>query len=162
MAGALMQEPRLLILDEPTTGLDPQSRLFLWDMMVDLRERGTTLMLTTHDMVEADRLCDRIAIIDHGTIIADSTPAQIKARVAGKRVRFTSGRTLTPTDFAALPLSHLQIDGDRVTLLSNDPEEVLRALFSDGVSLRDLEVVGADLEEAVIALTARSPQKESA
>jgi len=59
-------------------------------------------------------------------------------------------------------LSHLQIDGDRVTLLSNDPEEVLRALFSDGVSLRDLEVVGADLEEAVIALTARSPQKESA
>jgi len=121
----------------------------------------TTIVLTTHYLEEAEE-ADRICILDRGKVVSLGTPAQIKARVAGKRVRFTSGRTLTPTDFAALPLSHLQIDGDRVTLLSNDPEEVLRALFSDGVSLRDLEVVGADLEEAVIALTARSPQKESA
>jgi ABC-2 type transport system ATP-binding protein len=78
IARALMHEPRLLILDEPTTGLDPQSRLFLWDMMVDLRERGTTLILTTHDMIEADRLCDRIAIIDHGKIIALDTPTRLR------------------------------------------------------------------------------------
>jgi ABC-2 type transport system ATP-binding protein len=74
IARALMHEPRLLILDEPTTGLDPQSRLFLWDTMLDLKRAGVTLVLTTHDMVEADRLCDRIAIMDHGRVIALDTP----------------------------------------------------------------------------------------
>jgi ABC-2 type transport system ATP-binding protein len=78
---ALMHEPRLLILDEPTTGLDPQSRLFLWDAMHDLRERGVTLILTTHDMAEADRLCDRIAIVDHGSIIALDTPRGLRSRL---------------------------------------------------------------------------------
>jgi len=78
IARALMHEPHLLVLDEPTTGLDPQSRLFLWDTMLDLRERGTTLMLTTHDMAEADRLCDRIAIMDRGKIIALDTPRGLR------------------------------------------------------------------------------------
>jgi ABC-2 type transport system ATP-binding protein len=78
IARALMHEPRLLILDEPTTGLDPQSRLFLWDTMLGLRERGTTLILTTHDMLEADRLCDRIAIVDHGKVIALDTPTRLR------------------------------------------------------------------------------------
>ena len=78
IARALMHEPRLLILDEPTTGLDPQSRLYLWETMSDLRTRGVTLMLTTHDMVEADRLCDRIAIVDHGRIIALDTPRGLR------------------------------------------------------------------------------------
>jgi ABC-2 type transport system ATP-binding protein len=78
IARALMHEPRLLVLDEPTTGLDPQSRLFLWDTMTALRERGVTLMLTTHDMAEADRLCDRIAIVDHGQIIALDTPRGLR------------------------------------------------------------------------------------
>jgi ABC-2 type transport system ATP-binding protein len=79
IARALMHDPQLLILDEPTTGLDPQSRLFLWDTMLDLRERGTTLILTTHDMLEADRLCDRIAIVDHGKVIALDTPTRLRA-----------------------------------------------------------------------------------
>ncbi len=78
IARALMHEPHVLILDEPTTGLDPQSRLFLWDKMLELRERGTTLMLTTHDMAEADRLCDRIAIVDHGKVIALDTPRGLR------------------------------------------------------------------------------------
>jgi ABC-2 type transport system ATP-binding protein len=82
---ALMHEPRLLILDEPTSGLDPQSRLFLWDAMSELRERGVTLMLTTHDMVEADRLCDRIAIVDHGRIIAFDTPRGLRAELPAER-----------------------------------------------------------------------------
>jgi ABC-2 type transport system ATP-binding protein len=159
---AICGDPDVIFLDEPTVGMDVEARRAFLESIREFFREGKTILLTTHYLEEADQLAERVVVIDHGTIIADSTPAQIKARVAGKRVRFTSGRTLTPTDFAALPLSHLQIDGDRVTLLSNDPEEVLRALFSDGVSLRDLEVVGADLEEAVIALTARSPQKESA
>ena len=79
IARALMHEPRLLILDEPTTGLDPQSRLFLWDTMLQLRAGGTTLILTTHDMLEADRLCDRIAIVDHGKVIALDTPTRLRA-----------------------------------------------------------------------------------
>jgi ABC-2 type transport system ATP-binding protein len=78
IARALMHEPRLLILDEPTTGLDPQSRLFLWDTMLELKEHGVTIILTTHDMVEADRLCDRIAIVDHGRIIALDTPRALR------------------------------------------------------------------------------------
>src|SRR3954454_11341707 len=78
IARALMHEPHVLILDEPTTGLDPQSRLFLWDKMLELRARGTTLMLTTHDMAEADRLCHRIAIVDHGKVIALDTPRGLR------------------------------------------------------------------------------------
>jgi ABC-2 type transport system ATP-binding protein len=78
IARALMHQPRVLFLDEPTTGLDPQSRLFLWETMLDLRTRGTTLVLTTHDMAEADRLCDRIAVVDHGRIIALDTPRGLR------------------------------------------------------------------------------------
>jgi ABC-2 type transport system ATP-binding protein len=79
IARALMHQPLVLFLDEPTTGLDPQSRLFLWETMLDLRRRGTTLVLTTHDMAEADRLCDRIAIVDHGSIIALDTPRGLRS-----------------------------------------------------------------------------------
>jgi ABC-2 type transport system ATP-binding protein len=82
---ALMHRPRLLILDEPTTGLDPQSRLFLWETMNDLRAQGVTLILTTHDMVEADRLCDRIAIVDHGRIIALDTPRGLRSRLPAEQ-----------------------------------------------------------------------------
>jgi ABC-2 type transport system ATP-binding protein len=78
IARALIHRPQILILDEPTTGLDPQSRLFLWDTMRDLQARGTTLILTTHDMAEADQLCDRIAIVDHGEVIALDTPRGLR------------------------------------------------------------------------------------
>lgn len=78
IARALIHEPQLLILDEPTTGLDPQSRLFLWDTIRDLQIRGTTIVLTTHDMAEADQLCQRIAIVDHGKIIALDTPRGLR------------------------------------------------------------------------------------
>jgi ABC-2 type transport system ATP-binding protein len=78
IARALMHQPKLLVLDEPTTGLDPQSRLFLWERIIELRELGTTLLLTTHDMLEADRLCDRIAIMDHGQVIANDTPRGLR------------------------------------------------------------------------------------
>ncbi len=78
IARALIHEPQLLMLDEPTTGLDPQSRLFLWDTIRDLQARGTTIVLTTHDMAEADQLCRRIAIVDHGRIIALDTPRGLR------------------------------------------------------------------------------------
>jgi len=80
---ALMHEPEVLFLDEPTNNLDPQSRLFLWDRIRGLRERGVTVVLTTHDMEEADRLCDRIAIMDHGRVMALDAPAGLKRLVPG-------------------------------------------------------------------------------
>jgi len=80
---ALMHEPEVLFLDEPTNNLDPQSRLFLWDRIAALRKRGVTVVLTTHDMEEADRLCDRIAIMDHGRILALDTPDGLKSLIPG-------------------------------------------------------------------------------
>jgi ABC-2 type transport system ATP-binding protein len=105
IARALMHEPRLLILDEPTTGLDPQSRLFLWDQMEQLRDRGVTLILTTHDMVEADRLCDRIAIVDHGRIIALDTPRGLRRLLpaeAGLQLALEGGEEDPSARFEAL------------------------------------------------------------
>src|SRR5690348_1599861 len=83
LARALMHEPEVLFLDEPTNNLDPQSRLFLWDRLTALQERGVTVVLTTHDMEEADRLCDRIAIMDHGRILALDTPEGLKHLIPG-------------------------------------------------------------------------------
>jgi ABC-2 type transport system ATP-binding protein len=83
IARALMHEPDVLFLDEPTTGLDPQARLFVWDRIRDLNSRGLTILLTTHDMDEADQLCRRVAIMDHGHILALDTPAALKAMIPG-------------------------------------------------------------------------------
>ncbi len=155
---AICGDPDVIFLDEPTVGLDVEARRSFLGSIREFFREGKTILLTTHYLEEADELAERIVVIDHGVIIADATPTQIKSRVAGKRVRFTSDRVLTETDFARLPFNHLEIDGEHVKLLSNSPEEVLRALFSDGIGLRDLEVVGADLEEAFIALTSRKAE----
>lgn len=84
IARALMHQPEVLFLDEPTTGLDPQARLFVWDRVRDLKRRGVTMILTTHDMEEAASLCDRVAIMDHGKLLASDTPDALKETVPGK------------------------------------------------------------------------------
>jgi lipooligosaccharide transport system ATP-binding protein len=86
LARALINEPDLLVLDEPTTGLDPQSRHQLWERLETLKASGLTVLLTTHYMEEAERLCDRLVIIDHGKILVEGTPEELKARYAGERV----------------------------------------------------------------------------
>jgi ABC-2 type transport system ATP-binding protein len=83
LARALMHEPEVLFLDEPTNNLDPQTRRFLWERIADLHKRGVTILLTTHDMEEADRLCERIAIMDHGRILAEGTPEELKRLIPG-------------------------------------------------------------------------------
>ena len=83
IARALMHDPRVLLLDEPTTGLDPQARRALWDTLRGLQQRGLTIILTTHYMEEADRLCQRLAIIDHGAILTIDTPAALKRSLPG-------------------------------------------------------------------------------
>ena len=152
---AVCGDPEALFLDEPTVGMDVETRRVFLETIKGFAHGGKTIVLTTHYLEEADALAERIVVIDHGVVIADAPPAAIKARVAGKRVAFRCATGLTEADFAGLPVNHLEIAGGRVRLLSNAPEEVLRALFARGVVLTELEVAGADLEEAFLSLTAR-------
>ncbi len=165
IARALMHEPRLLVLDEPTTGLDPQSRLFLWDVMEDLRARGTTLLLTTHDMAEADRLCDRIAIVDHGEVIAQDTPRGLRSLLPGAEgveVRLRGGEDPTARLRAGVP------SADRVDARDEDGTwqvrvygageltgAVVAALRDHPGDLVELRRLEGSLEDVFVHLTGR-------
>ena len=153
LALALCGDPEVLFLDEPTVGMDVEGRRRFIQEIGDLGARGRTIVLTTHYLEEADQLARRVIVIDRGHVIADSSPAQIKARVAGKRVTFTTPQPADEHLLAGLPLNSLQVEDHRVRLLTNEPEAVLRELFRRGLEMRDLEVAGADLEEAFVAMT---------
>ncbi len=156
---AVCGDPELIFLDEPTVGMDVEGRRAFLASIREFGRSGKTIVLTTHYLEEADELAQRIVVIDHGVVIADATPREIKSRVAGKRVSFVAGRDLAESDFAGLPLSHLDLDGPRARLLSNEPEAVLRNLFSAGLEIHELEVVGADLEEAFLTLTGHAREE---
>ncbi len=153
LALALCGDPEVLFLDEPTVGMDVEGRRRFLQEIGDLGARGRTIVLTTHYLEEADQLAQRVIVIDRGHVIADSSPAQIKARVAGKRITFTTTQQTDENMLAGLPLNSQQVNDHRVRLLTNEPEAVLRELFRRGVEMRDLEVSGADLEEAFVAMT---------
>jgi ABC-2 type transport system ATP-binding protein len=146
---AVCGNPDVLFLDEPTVGMDVEGRRHFIDEIGNLATLGRTVVLTTHYLEEADQLARRVIVIDRGRIIADSTPAEIKSRVAGKRITFTTTQQLPE----GLPLTGLRVEGTRVRLLTNEPESVLRELFSRGIEMQQLEVSGADLEEAFVAMT---------
>src|SRR5438128_3744277 len=153
LALAVCGNPDVLFLDEPTVGMDIEGRRRFLEEIGELAARGRTVILTTHYLEEADQLAQRVIVIDHGTVIADASPAAIKARVAGKRVIFSTTSLLADSLFANLPLNSRHIEDHRVRLLTNDPETVLRELFRRGVVMHDLEVAGADLAEAFVAMT---------
>jgi len=153
LALALCGDPEVLFLDEPTVGMDVEGRRRFLREIADLGARGRTIVLTTHYLEEADELAQRIIVIDHGRVIADSSPAEIKARVAGKRISFLTSTVLDESQLTGLPLNSQQIEDHRVRLLTNEPEAVLRELFRRGIEIRDLEIAGADLEEAFVAMT---------
>ena len=153
---AVCGDPDALFLDEPTVGMDVEARRRVLESIRSLSAAGKTIVLTTHYLEEADQLAHRIVVIDHGVVIADATPREIKARIPSKRINFRSETALGEPTFSGLPVQNLEIADHRVHLLSNEPEAVLRALFDRGLVLRDLEVTGADLEEAFLSLTRRA------
>lgn len=151
---AVAGDPEVIFLDEPTVGMDVESRRTFLDSIKNFAADGRTIVLTTHYLDEADELARRIVVVDRGLIVADGTPDFIKSKVAGRRVTFDSDRALTEADFEALPRQRLEISGQRAKLLTDQPEDVLRALFQRGMGIKNLSVMGADLEEAFLALTA--------
>jgi ABC-2 type transport system ATP-binding protein len=152
---AVCGDPDVLFLDEPTVGMDVEARQTFVRAIRDLAGAERTIVLTTHYLEEADALAGRIVVVDHGRVIADGAPAEIKARVPSKRVHFRTSGALDAAMLDGLPLTRFERSGDRVRLLSAEPETVLRELFRRGVAVDDLQVVGADLEEAFLALTGR-------
>jgi ABC-2 type transport system ATP-binding protein len=150
---ALVGNPDVLFLDEPTTGLDVEARRTFWDQINHQVVQGKTIILTTHNLEEADALARRIVVINQGQIIADGTPDEIKGHVGGKHVRFRAPN-MTLEELGALvggPSFHLM--GNKFEILTKEPETLLATLFKHGAELSDLEVVGAGLEEAFLALT---------
>ena len=167
IARALMHSPMVLFLDEPSTGLDPQSRIFLHERIRDLRERGVTVVLTTHDMTEAESLSDRVGIVDHGRLLALDTPRALTESLAG-------GTTITAR------VSGVNVPGDRIVdALTALPEadsvehdgrtfrvrtekdpavllpDVVRAIVDHGAELADLSIARPSLQDVFISLTGR-------
>jgi ABC-2 type transport system ATP-binding protein len=152
---AICGDPDALFLDEPSVGMDVTARRAMVETIRAFATAGKTIVLTTHYLEEADQLARRIVVIDHGVLIADATPPEIKARVASKRVSFSASPPLTAEALKGLPATILESAGARVRLLSSEPERLLQVLFDRGVTVRELEVMGADLEEAFVSLTSR-------
>jgi len=149
---ALCGDPDLLFLDEPTVGLDVEARLLLWQEIRKLLQRGKTVLLTTHYLEEADALADRIVVINKGSLVAQGTPAEIKARTVGKRIRCV---TQLPIEVVRKITGTQEVREDRDALLIHtaQPESVLRQLLQLDLELSDIEVTSAGLEEAFLQLT---------
>ncbi|MGW7241024.1 ATP-binding cassette domain-containing protein [Streptomyces sp. NPDC054804] len=157
IALALIGNPRVVVLDELTTGLDPRARRVTWELIEDVRDRGVTVLLVTHFMEEAQRLCDRIAVIDKGRVAALDTPAGLIRRSAGATViSFTPSAPLDDHDLAALPdLASIAHKDGRVTLSGTDEtvNAVISLLARHRVTAHQLRVVDATLDDAFLDLT---------
>jgi lipooligosaccharide transport system ATP-binding protein len=161
IARSLMNEPDILLLDEPTTGLDPQARHVLWDRLFRLKQQGVTLVLTTHYMDEAEQLCDRLVVMDHGVIVAEGSPRQLIEEHSTREVlelRFEPDQqTAAAEKLAATGLSgRLEILPDRLLCYTEDGESALAAVHANGLSPVTALVRRSTLEDVFLALTGRT------
>ncbi|HEU5327657.1 MAG TPA: ABC transporter ATP-binding protein [Thermomicrobiales bacterium] len=163
LALALVGQPALVFLDEPTVGMDPQARLATWDIVRELRAAGTTIVLTTHLMDEAERLADRVAIVNHGRLVALDTPAALTHDTTGGAVQLTAAAGLPVAALAALPgLRDARETSPGVYALDADPAALPDALAAltawlrdEGVTLTELRVGHGSLEDLFLQLTGR-------
>jgi ABC-2 type transport system ATP-binding protein len=168
VACALVGDPELLFLDEPTTGLDPQSRRQLWDILRQLRAHGRTILLTTHYMDEAEKLCDRVAVVDHGKVIALGTPRALIARLGGEHfidILLDGDGTLEPAALEPLPsVVSVRRENGMLSLAVAAPHQTLPALLeflqARGLGLRQLTTRHASLEDVFVNLTGRHLRDE--
>lgn len=165
VALALIGNPRVAILDELTTGLDPVARREVWDLLEDLRGTGVTLLLVSHFMEEAERLCDRVIVIDHGRVIAADTPEGLAASVqADQRMSFLPSAPLDLTVLEALPDVHsITTAGERIVVTGTDnvASAVIIALHERDISVGRLRVDQPSLDDAFVALTSNDEAPES-
>jgi ABC-2 type transport system ATP-binding protein len=166
VALALIGRPRIAVLDEMTTGLDPQARRDTWELIEGIRGRGVTIVLVTHFMEEAERLCDRVAMIDSGRVVALDTPASLAARArGGKSVRFLPSAPFDETLLTDRPeVSRLEHEGQHVVVTGTGElvNVVILTLAAAGVTARDVQLDSSSLEDAFVKLTGKNLQKEGA
>ncbi len=169
LASSLVGRPRVLFLDEPTTGLDPRARLELWELVRCLVSEGVTVLLTTQYLDEADALADEIAVMDHGRVIARGTPDELKARVGAQALAV---RPKNPADLPAtiaavgeLSGSEPQVEGQTVSAPAVDPDllpAVVRRLDHEGIAVAELVLRGASLDDVFLSLTGHPAEPEPA
>jgi len=159
IARALVSEPDILILDEPTTGLDPQARHILWDRLFRLKEDGVTLLITTHYMDEAEQLCDRLIVMDKGSIMAEGSPSELIRKHATREVlevRFGSERNKVIASGLEQFCDRIEVLPDRILLYADDGEAVLESIVGAGHSPNTSLVRRSSLEDVFLRLTGRS------
>lgn len=159
IARSLMNDPQMLLLDEPTTGLDPQARHILWDRLFRLKERGTTLILTTHYMDEAEQLCDRLIVVDKGEIMAEGSPAQLIRDYSSREVlevRYGSDKNATIAPQIADIGDRQEILPDRILIYSDNGERDLAELTKRGHHPTTSLVRRSSLEDVFLRLTGRT------
>ncbi len=163
IARSLMSEPDLLLLDEPTTGLDPQARHILWDRLYRLKQRGVTLVLTTHYMDEAEQLCDRLVVMDQGRIVAEGSPRKLIDEYATREVlelRFVTGEVGDDLDVARVDIEGIgersETLPDRILIYAHDGEAALREVHRRGLDPVGSLVRRSSLEDVFLRLTGRT------
>jgi lipooligosaccharide transport system ATP-binding protein len=159
IARSLISEPEILLLDEPTTGLDPQARHVVWDRLYRLKQQGVTLVLTTHYMDEAEQLCDRLVVMDRGKIAAEGSPRQLIARYSTPEVlelRFALDEQEQAVEkLADLPAERVEVLADRILIYAVSGEQALTAVHSRGVEPETQLVRRSTLEDVFLRLTGR-------
>jgi lipooligosaccharide transport system ATP-binding protein len=158
IARSLVNDPELLLLDEPTTGLDPQARHLLWERLYRLKREGVTQIVTTHYMDEAEQLCDRLVVMDGGVIVAEGSPAELIARYSTREVlelRFAAGES-APMDVVGRWAERVEVLPDRLLLYTGDGEHLQAELAAAGVRPLSALVRRSSLEDVFLRLTGRT------